>query len=45
MEKLYWFSIGFTVSQFVGLILTTTPEKARQNLRDWARLFGFFKGD
>ena len=38
MDGFIWFITGFAVAQFIGLITTTTPEKAAENLIKWGRL-------
>lgn len=39
MGAVGWFLIGFFVAQAIGLITTTTPERAKQNLQEWMQLF------
>jgi hypothetical protein len=38
MQMLIGFIAGFFVATFIGLVTTTTPDQAKENLREWARL-------
>ena len=36
MGKFGWFMAGFLTAQAITLVLATGPDKALQNLREWA---------
>lgn len=38
MSAFIWFVLGFAVAQFVGMVTTTSPARAAENLRAWGRV-------
>lgn len=39
MTEVGWFSAGLFVASLIGLITTTTPSQAWNNLKEWSRFY------
>jgi hypothetical protein len=37
MNGAMWFSLGFFCASFFGMIISVTPTRAAENLKEWGR--------